>query len=430
MSTSISPLVSHELGQCQSKLKMGIRLLDTSSLCLKAFEPGRAPTYAILSHLWDEEEVLFHDINGHNTLSSVPSTSTAATKNGFVKVRESARIAREQGYRYIWIDTCCIDKKSSVELSEAINTMFLWYQLSEVCLVFMNDVQLDTCITDQSSFMGKFQQSRWFRRGWTLQELIAPGKVIFYDVEWRRIGSRSEFADGISVVTRIPRHILDHDAPYDPADPTLRYNLSKISVASRFNWAADRETTRVEDKAYSLLGLFNLAMPTLYGEGTEAFQRLQESLLAITDDQTLLCYRPGEWLVYNNRPFATSPDQFLPNVEGLRDYAAHQPMVRTNRGLELDVELCKGRLIAPPPGPMRMGIVWVAGLECMYLGDYLSRPGILLQSTNPAMPVSQEPRLFRRSRISDSLLRLSPGDMERTLFGATVGMTERNNKCK
>lgn len=192
------------------------------------------------------------------------------------KIREACKVAREKGYLYIWIDSCCIDKMSSSELSEAINSMYYWYSRAEVCYAFLADVPAQE---DPGQKHSLFRQSRWFTRGWTLQELIAPVHVTFLSSEWSVIGSKSTLSHVVTDITNIDRHAL------------LRVKgLEEFSVAQRFSWAAGRQTTRMEDRAYSLLGLFDLNMPIIYGEGDRAFRRLQEEILRRIPDQSLFAW--------------------------------------------------------------------------------------------------------------------------------------------
>jgi hypothetical protein len=137
-----------------------MRLVNTHSLQLEEFIfDGRGrPTYAILSHTWGKEEVIFFDM---------ADLDKARAKAGFAKVEGACSLAASQGYDYIWIDTCCIDKSSSAELSEAINSMYRWYQWAKVCYAYLVDVQNPN----------QLEESKWFTRGWTLQELIAPSRV-------------------------------------------------------------------------------------------------------------------------------------------------------------------------------------------------------------------------------------------------------------
>ena len=192
------------------------------------------------------------------------------------KIREACRVARENGYRYIWIDSCCIDKSSSSELSEAINSMYKWYGLAAVCYAFLADVPPGE---DHQAWGSAFRKSRWFGRGWTLQELIAPLSVEFLSADWAPIGSKHALVDVAESITKIDYKALLHMEPLDA-----------FSVAQRLSWAASRETTREEDRAYSLLGILDINMATLYGEGDRAFRRLQEQIMQRTPDQSLFAW--------------------------------------------------------------------------------------------------------------------------------------------
>ncbi len=195
-------------------------------------------------------------------------------------------MARESGLDWIWIDTCCIDKSSSTELTEAINSMYAWYEAAEVCFAYLRDVvDGEDPLSEDSSFT----RSRWFTRGWTLQELIAPRQVEFYSAGWARIGSKWEYAATIERVTGIHRTVLKE--PYFSGQARRQ---RQWSVAQRMSWAAGRRTTRPEDLAYSLMGLFNVHMPLLYGEGAQnAFVRLQGEIAKLTNDQSLFAW--GGW---------------------------------------------------------------------------------------------------------------------------------------
>ncbi|TBU43099.1 hypothetical protein BD309DRAFT_961526 [Dichomitus squalens] len=192
------------------------------------------------------------------------------------KIRDACAVARKAGYQYIWIDSCCIDKSSSSELSEAINSMYHWYGYAAMCYAFLADVPPDD---DPREIGSRFRQSRWYTRGWTLQELIAPLQVMFLSNEWTVIGSKTVLADLVEEITGISGEALLHVK-----------SLDEFSLAQRLSWAAKRETTRREDRAYSLLGLVNINMPTLYGEGALAFRRLQEQIVQRVPDQSLFAW--------------------------------------------------------------------------------------------------------------------------------------------
>ena len=239
------------------------------------------------------------------------------------KVRKACKIARGDGYRYIWVDSSCIDKTSSAELSEAINSMFKWYRDAQICYAFLADVPSSEDIRaldpKDPGFLrkireegGKFQKSRWFKRSWTLQELIAPRTVVFLSKDWKGLGTKDSLADVVEAITHIDRDILTH-----------KRALADESVAERMRWAARRQATRVEDEAYSLLGIFGITMPTLYGEGRHAFQRLQEEILQRIPDRTLFAWGEGCAILTHRdainaeyaagSPFASSPQYFRPS---------------------------------------------------------------------------------------------------------------------
>lgn len=256
-----------------------MRLLDTSTLEVKEFLQPQLPEYAILSHTWELEEVTFQDIQ----------SGTAGQKKGFTKILRCCQKAAEDGYAYCWIDTCCIDKTSSAELSEAINSMYQWYQDSSVCYAYLADL-----VTPSPD---GFRKCKWFTRGFTLQELVAPTVVEFYDADWKEYGTKLSLQETITEITGINPHVLQGGSP------TL------CTVAKRMSWAAHRKTTRLEDQAYCLIGLFCVNMPLLYGEGQRAFRRLQEAIMREEEDYTLFAWTDA----HNSRSLgllAQSPRDF------------------------------------------------------------------------------------------------------------------------
>ncbi|KAF4784843.1 HET domain-containing protein [Colletotrichum scovillei] len=244
-----------------------MRLLNVFTLQLQEFHGGGIPTYAILSHTWEEEEVTYQDL----------TFGAYTSKKGFIKIRACCSQAINDGYDWVWVDTCCIDKTSSAELSEAINSMFHWYSGAVVCYVFLSDLPAQApCGLDTQSFLN----CRWFTRGWTLQELLAPFVVEFYDQGWNEIGTKTSLGHFIHINTGIQRDIL-----------AGRLSLFSTSIVERMSWASSRNTSRVEDIAYSLLGIFDINMPLLYGEGKQAFSRLQQEILRKSEDLSLLLWR-------------------------------------------------------------------------------------------------------------------------------------------
>ncbi|KAF4340269.1 heterokaryon incompatibility protein het-E-1 [Fusarium beomiforme] len=265
-----------------------MRLINVETLELESFtgEHDRSiPTYAILSHRWTSEEVSLQQLIGYNPL---PEES-----KGYRKIVDFCAKAKAEGFEYAWIDTCCIDKTSSAELSEAINSMFQWYQKSAACYVYLDDV---TCAENPRLPDSKFRQSQWFTRGWTLQELIAPHEVIFLAEDWREIGTKASLSVTISDITKIDTITL------------VKHTWSHVSVAGIMSWASARQTTRLEDQAYSLMGLFDVNMPLIYGEGPKAFYRLQVEIMKTTNDDSIFAWstEPLDDLGYSTREGAST----------------------------------------------------------------------------------------------------------------------------
>jgi len=243
-----------------------MRLINASTLQLEEFmDSHHAPPYAILSHTWEEGEVTFQDFANQDT---------ARAKKGYGKIEQTCKLAKANGIGYAWVDTCCIDKTSSAELTEAINSMFQWYARSQICYAWLADLEADRPIES-------FASCRWFTRGWTLQELIAPAEVEFYDKVWTFRGTKAGLSDALQKVTNIDAEVLRVG--------TIGV-LSTVPLARRMSWASGRVTTRREDAAYCLLGLFGVNMPMLYGEGEKAFIRLQEEIIKESNDLSLFAW--------------------------------------------------------------------------------------------------------------------------------------------
>lgn len=259
-----------------------MRLINTETGQFEDFVSADVVRYAILSHTWDTEgEQTYqqvreiqkqYDGDGRRFAPGSPlggSPPLWEDNNLSAKIRNACAVARAHGFRYIWIDSCCIDKTSSSELSEAINSMFNWYRKSTICYAFLADVPA-------AGAHEHLPQSRWFTRGWTLQELIAPRHLVFLTSEWETMGTKTTLALEVEKITGIDYQIL-----------LDRQSLEEIGVARRMSWASKRQTTRVEDEAYCLLGIFNIKMPTVYGEGRGAFRRLQEEIMRRIPDQSI-----------------------------------------------------------------------------------------------------------------------------------------------
>lgn len=371
-----------------------MRLINCRTYKLEEFLSRKVPRYAILSHTWGEEEVTFADF----------TTNLAAIKSRpqFRKIRFTCRQARAEGIGYAWVDTVCIDKSSSAELSEAINSMFKWYADSRVCYAYLIDVTKD-------NFEEAFPQSRWFRRGWTLQELIAPHNVVFFDSAWQGLGSKLDHAHLIYNITQIDEFALIGRREFeDHADERLR----EFCVARKMAWASQRETTRVEDIAYCLLGIFNINMPLLYGEGDKAFTRLQKEIIKSFDDDSILA-----WGLMNDPVSAGMPDCVVRAANSIfnmhsilakspQDFAnchdvspasnSISPFSMTNMGLQMELPLVPVQVLPElgldydpdhPPG-------WVALLTCR-TSDISGILGIVL------VPSESSDQLVYRGKILD-----------------------------
>ena len=287
-----------------------MRLLHTETLTFEEFFETGLPLYAILSHRWGESEVSYKDM----------AKKRAKEGPGLTKVKNCCKLASSEGYEWVWIDTCCIDKKSSAEVSEAVNAMYRWYQKADKCYAYLFDVKANQLET--------FRQSSWFTRGWTLQELIAPMKLLFYDTEWLKIGSKTTLAAEVTAITGIDEGVL--------RKPSLLRMPRGACIARKMYWASARQTSVPEDKAYCLLGLFDINMPLLYGEGAEkAFLRLQKELLSTTTDETIFAWTSstlGRGLLASEpRDFAASHDV---KIIDLGDLGVRLPWAMTNIGFQ------------------------------------------------------------------------------------------------
>jgi hypothetical protein len=243
---------------------------DNGQLCQTENLSRDIPQYAILSHTWglEEDEVSFQDIYG----------PTVSLKPGYRKIEFCRHQAAKDNLTHFWVDTCCIKKTDNREYEEAINSMFRWYQNASRCYVYLQGF-LHSREPSQSGLIpsssgqlpsqweSEFRNHRWFKRGWTLQELVAPEHVDFFTDHGYRLGDKRSLERLIAETTGIPSAVLQGRL------------LSECTIEERFAWAERRETTYEEDKAYSLLGIFDVSMPTVYGEGlTKAKRRLQDEI--------------------------------------------------------------------------------------------------------------------------------------------------------
>ena len=289
-----------------------MRLLDAKTQQLVSLDDDQPIRYAILSHTWGkpDEEVTFQDV--FNATGKPPQQVSQEWKEraGWEKIKSTCEEALNYDCEYLWVDTCCIDKSSSAELQEGINSMFRWYENAAICLAYLSDV---TSNDDPEADSAALRNSRWFTRGWTLQELLAPMEVIFFDRHWNTLGTKESLATVIEEITGIDaRYIYNHDTLSDFGENAYD-RLSQASVAERMSWAAGRQTTRREDMAYCLLGIFDIYMPMLYGEGDRAFARLQEEIMKTSDDSTLLSWgfnQRSKMQLEENSLLAPNPGSF------------------------------------------------------------------------------------------------------------------------
>lgn len=298
-------------------------LIECTTLQLKAFHSYHDVPYAILSHTWEEQELDFDTFKAGD----------GRDWKGFSKIEKCCQQARSEGLKYAWVDTCCIDKRSSAELSEAINSMFQWYEHAAVCYVYLADVVVASggspvINSDPAPFdVESFKASRWLTRGWTLQELLAPVKVHFYSNNWSFLGCRSNLANVIHEATNIANDVLTGTA-----------SLHSFSIACRMSWAAHRTTTREEDMAYSLLGIFRVNMPLLYGEGKHAFFRLQETIVEKSNDESIFAWTG---VANGSGLLAESPRAFAGghNIQIEHRMQSRPPYHMTNRGMAVEFQV-------------------------------------------------------------------------------------------
>jgi hypothetical protein len=310
-----------------------MRLINTTTQTLDEFESAETPPYAILSHTWTNGEITYQDLANERK---------AGKEAGYAKLDNGCKVAAAAGFDYLWLDTCCIDKTNNVELSEAINSMFQWYKNAGICFAYLADVPASADLPGADS---PFSRSKWFTRGWTLQELLAPSHVTFLANDWTSIGCKTTFVSLISEMTGIPTDFL------------LGEDLEHASVAMRLSWASCRKTTKPEDIAYCLLGIFDIQMPLLYGEREAgAFRRLQQEIMKTSDDQSIFAWMKDgpRKMIYDSSArqtfslLAHSPASFknsgnvveaeAPVVSGYLD-GIRTPTVFNNKGLHLSLPI-------------------------------------------------------------------------------------------
>ncbi|KAK4215806.1 hypothetical protein QBC37DRAFT_418571 [Rhypophila decipiens] len=326
-----------------------MHLLNTQTLQLEE-HIDNIPPYVILSHTWGDQEVSYQEM-----MMTTPQSPETQQKAGYTKILATCHLAQQiliypdepisQGNRisHVWIDTCCIDKSSSAHLTENINSMYEFYTRARLCIVHLVDLPLGV------TFKEGLKSCRWITRGWTLQEMIASREIHFYssnyvpdgDVkEWKYLGTKAQFSDALAEATNVPRDVL-----------TGSGSVGSYSLAQRMLWASKRITTRPEDMAYCLLGIFGVNMPLIYGERDRAFRRLQEHIIKGSNDMTIFAWEPvtsssssaGSGTGQQRREhgfcsiFAPSPANFQ-NCNMIRPWSknSHDPEYTiTNKGLRM-----------------------------------------------------------------------------------------------
>ena len=314
-----------------------MRLLHVKELRFEEFFDSDIPRYAILSHRWGKDEVSYQDfLAGRKKDSEGYKKILACCEYVMHHVRDEESEEEEEeeeegpssSVDWVWIDTCCIDKSSSAELTESINSMYRWYEKAVICYAYLKDVN---GAEERNVTLNRLRKSEWFSRGWTLQELLAPEELIFLDAEWIEIGDRQSLSHIISQTTGIHQNYM------------ISHFMPEIPVAVKMSWASGRVTSRMEDRAYSLLGIFDINMPLIYGEGEKAFQRLLLEILRNTDDESIFAWDTPSSLNSGKYLLPLTPDGYGKQVakdggEFFGILGVHRPPYTvTNKGLEMRV---------------------------------------------------------------------------------------------
>ncbi|KAI6111557.1 hypothetical protein EDD16DRAFT_1835908 [Pisolithus croceorrhizus] len=243
---------------------------------------GKRP-YAILSHAWAVGERDYFQKIG---------TKSVRTEPGYEKVQMCCRLARQDGLDYVWIDNCCADANSRSTRSEVRISAYAWFQQAQVCYTYLGDVDGNENPRETHS---QFRRSKWFGRSWTLQELLAPKHVFFFAKDWTMIGTKADLVDIVSKVTGIHKDALEYPE-----------RIPCFSIATRMSWARGRTSTKDEDRVYALMGLFDVNLPVVYGEGeTKTFLKLQNEIMKVTDDQSIFAWRSAAATSFSSKSDAS-----------------------------------------------------------------------------------------------------------------------------
>jgi hypothetical protein len=312
--------------------------------------------FAILSHTWERGELSYQDLHGQNDLSGShlcppDSDQDSDRKRSFEKLHNFCDIAKEYGTEFAWADNVCIDKSSSAELDESIRSMFSWYRDATICIVYLA----------QTNDLRDLVHDRWFARGWTLQELLAPRHLKFYSKRWhplteflndkisaedvrklndQRLSRQLDLLSG--AILKAAGLVMQHVRDFIPG-------IRHPSLPERMQWIARRVTTRGEDQSYSLMGIFDVSISIAYGEGRErAFFRLFQAILEVGYERDWLLWtgRSVSPSIHPSRMIPSSPKCYLTrNVHFRRDTPEgmmvsaleNEPLSLTNVGLPMKI---------------------------------------------------------------------------------------------
>ena len=311
--------------------------------------------YAIFSHRWSS--------TGEPSFMDISHQTSIGANDGWTKLLNFCKKAKEHGCDFAWSDTCCINKTSSAELEEAIRSMYRWYSDAEVCIAYL----------EGSLSVKDFRTEPWFTRGWTLQELLAPRKIKFYGKGWDPILPETSFeandkahydlSNAIEQITRIPRYQL------------VNFRPGCYRVWEKLLWASRRTTTRTEDIAYCLIGILDISMPVAYGEGGWAFHRLMETVLQRCNEPEIFawigqpsphslvlpsspaCYQ-GIWDIETARELHLLPSHDWQVLPAWNSNIGDRTFTSTIHGLEVELLIVEVEMVAVDES-MSPGDTWL-----------------------------------------------------------------------
>ena len=314
---SVSDTLQDSTTLSPDKMQLGnhIRLLNVKNFQFREYDEGNLPAYAILSHVWYNEEKKIELV--YDSFESLPRNANgvpqcpkdqnyAKSHDKIMKTcQETRKLGEGSGKRvdFVWIDSICIDKRNAGERDRAIRSMWRFYGDAACCIVWLQDVEWSK--NNKPRVDQAFENARWFSRGWTLQELIAPKIVYFFNRSWDLLGTKWSLAAEITSRTRIERKFLKPE------------KARSATIAQRLSWAAGRNTTEPEDRVYSLFGLFNVDIEVKYGGPNPreeryrtAFSLMQKEILRDSTDESLFAWR---------NPSLKSSGLLAPSIDCFKD---------------------------------------------------------------------------------------------------------------